>query len=112
MRSFVKGISDIDIKIVANQDLTSAIRSFSVLYVIVEEARCTKTEIENLESAKAKNVELQYYKNLAKKRLHFPSQPQVYNLWSNSLPSSTLKPNTKPSSNKSAGPTMENQNQF
>lgn len=68
-RSFVKGIRDMDIKSAAARDLTSATGSFSTLYVIVEEARCTQTEIEKLEAAEAKDAELQYYKNLAKKRL-------------------------------------------
>lgn len=75
MRSFVKGIRDMDIKRAAARGLTSATRSFSALYVIVEEARCTKTEIENLEAAEAKDAELQYYKNLAEKRLHLPATP-------------------------------------
>lgn len=63
----------------ANQDLTSITRSFSTLYIIVEETQYTKTEIKNLKVAKAKDVELQYYKNLAKKRFYLPLQPQVYN---------------------------------
>lgn len=58
MRSFVKGISDMDIKRAAAWGLTSATRSFSALYVIVEEARYTKTEIKNLEAAEAKDAEL------------------------------------------------------
>lgn len=59
MRSFVKGICDMNIKRAAARGLKSATRSFSALYVIVEEARCTKTEIENLEAAEAKDAELQ-----------------------------------------------------
>ena len=53
MRSFVKGIHDMDIKKAAARGLTSAIGSFSALYVIVEEARCTKVEVEKLEAAEA-----------------------------------------------------------
>ena len=111
MRSFVKGIRDMDIKRAAARGLTSATRSFSALYVIVEEARCTKTEIENLEAAEAKDAELQFYKNLAEKRLHPTPQPQAYSPRSNPLPSSTPKPSIRSSPNGSMGPNMGSQNQ-
>ena len=111
MRSFVNGISDMDIKRAAARGLTSATRSFFALYVMVEEAQCINTEIENMEAAEAKEAELQYYKSLAEKRLHLPSQPQVFNPRSNSLPSSAPKLNNRPSPNRSAGPTMGSQNQ-
>lgn len=96
MRSFVKGIHDMDIKKAAARGLTSATRSFSALYVIVEEARCTKVEVEKLEAAEAKDAELQYYKNLAEKRLEPSSQSQAYNRQSNAFPSMAPKSNTRP----------------
>lgn len=52
-------------------------------YPPVEEARCTKVEVEKLEAAEAKDAELQYYKNLVESRLHPSSQPQAYNPQSN-----------------------------
>lgn len=58
-RSFVKGIHlhDIDIKKAAARGLTSVTRLFTALYVIFEEAQCTKVDVEKLEAAEAKDAE-------------------------------------------------------
>ena len=45
MKTFVKDISNIDIKKRAVQGLISAIRFFLALYIIVDEAQYIKTEI-------------------------------------------------------------------
>lgn len=81
MRFFMKSIHDINIKKTTAQSLTFAIRSFFVLYVIIEEAWCIKVEVEKLDTVKAKDAELQYYKNLAKKRLQLSLQSQAYNYY-------------------------------
>lgn len=99
-----------DIKRAAARGLTSATRLFSALYVIVEEARCTKTEIEKLEAAEAKDVELQYYKDLAEKRLHPTPQLQAYSPRSHPLPSVVPKLNTRPGPNGSTSSNVRTQN--
>lgn len=111
LRSFVKGIRDMDIKSAAARGLISATRSFSALYVIVEEARCTKTEIEKLEAAEAKDAELQYCKNLAEKRLHPTPQPQAYSPRSNPLTSVAPKSNTRSGPSGNTGSNVGSQNQ-
>lgn len=81
IRSFIKSIHNINIKKIAAQSLTFAIRLFFVLYIIVEKAWCIKFEVEKLDKAEVKDAELQYYKNLAKKCLQLLLQSQAYNYY-------------------------------
>ncbi|MCJ1343984.1 hypothetical protein MMC31_002184 [Peltigera leucophlebia] len=112
MRSFVKGIHDMGIKKAAARGLTSATKSFSALYIIVEEARCIKVEVEKLEAAEAKDAELQYYKNLAEKRLQSSSPSQAYNPQSNAFPSVAPKSNTRPGLGGTQNPNPESKSQL
>lgn len=65
IRSFVKGISDFDVKKEAARGFSSPTRSFYSVYSIAEEARQTKVEVTKLADAEAKEKQLQYYKSLA-----------------------------------------------
>lgn len=108
MRSFVKGVHEMDIERAAAWVLTSVTRSFSGLYLIVEEAWCTKIEVEKLEEAGSKDAE--YFKNLAEKRFHVLTQQQGYSPWPSSLPSIAPKSNTRPGLSGNIGSNTGSQN--
>lgn len=67
IQSFIKGISDFDIKKDAARGLGSFTRSFYPIYPLAEEARRTKIEVTKLADAETKEKQLQYYKGLAEK---------------------------------------------
>lgn len=68
IRSFVKDTYNMNIKKAIAWGLISATKLFFVFYIIIKEARYIKIKIKKLKAAKTRDVELQYYKNLAEKR--------------------------------------------
>lgn len=101
MGSFIIDIYNLDIGTTAAQSWTSTTGLFATIYNVVKEAWCTKVEIKKLKAAGVKDAYLQYWKNLAKKRLYFLLKPKAYNSCLSALYSIASKQNIKsnPSSN-------------